>query len=295
MKYNMDKGALTNIDMKQTKYKILYWSIFATLLIFGFLICVFPVVWVVLSGFKDANEIYNTTGSLWPKSIDLGKIAEVWNSMKFYKYYANTFIIAGGDVLFTIVVCGVAGFVLSKVKPMGHKFIFAALFTLTLMPSTGRIVPQYMTFKDFPYLHINMLNTYWPMWLMAASNIFNMILFKNFFDGISSTLVEAARIDGASDIRIFFKIILPMSAPIFWVVGLFTFNNALGSFFWPYLLIQDNELLPLGVQIYKLKTSTYSVDYQLLALLFSMLPQIIIFAVFQKRIMGGLNAGAVKG
>ena len=295
MKYNMDKGALTSVDMKQTKYKILYWSMFSTLLILGFVVCVFPVIWVILSGFKNANEIYNTTGSFWPEKIELGKIAEVWNAMKFYKYYANTFIMAGGDVLFTLVVCGVAGFVMSKVKPMGHKVIFVVLFTLTLMPATGRIVPKYMTFRDFPYLHINMLNSFWPMWLTAASNIFNMILFKNFFDGISSSLVEAARIDGASDLKIFFKIILPMSAPIFWVVGLFTFNSAMGTFFWPYLLITDPELTTLGVQIYKLKSSTFSVDYQLLALLFSMLPQIIIFALFQKRIMGGLNAGAVKG
>lgn len=295
MKHNFDKGALTSVDMKQRKYKILYWSMFATLLFFGFWICIFPVIWVVLSGFKAANEIYNTAGSLFPETIDLGKIADVWTSMKFYRYYLNTFILAGGDVVFTIVVCGFAGFVLSKVKPMGHKVIFAVLFTLTLMPSTGRIVPQYMTFKDFPYLHINMLNSYWPMWLMAATNIFNMILFKNFFDGIPTSLIEAAKIDGASDIKIFFKIVLPMSTPVFWVVGLFTFNTALGSFFWPYLLINDPNLTPLGVQIYRLRTSTFSIDYQLLGLLFSMLPQIIIFAIFQKRIMGGLSAGAVKG
>lgn len=290
----MNKGALTPVDMKQTKYKILYWSIFATLLIFGFVFCIFPVIWVILSGFKSASEIYNTASGFWPEKIELSKISEVWNAMKFYKYYVSTFIMAGGDVVFTVVVCGFAGFVLSKVKPMGHKIIFVILFTLTLMPSTGRTVPQYMTFKDFPYLHINMLNTFWPMWLMAASNIFNMILFKNFFDGIPTALVEAARIDGASDLKIFFKIILPMSAPIIWVVSLFTFNAALGTFFWPYLLITDPELTTLGVQIYKLKSSTFSIDYQLLALLFSMLPQIIIFALFQKKIMGGIG-GAVKG
>jgi ABC-type glycerol-3-phosphate transport system permease component len=69
----------------------------------------------------------------------------------------------------------------------------------------------------------------------------------------------------------------------------------MGTFFWPYLLISKPEMRVLGVQIYKLRTSTYSIDYQLLGLLFAMLPQIIIFALFQKRIMGGVNVGAVKG
>lgn len=295
MDYKMDKGVLTSMDMKQTKYKILYWSIFLVLLICGIGICLFPVVWIFLTGFKNPNEIYDVSTGLLPKKIELGKIATVWNEMKFYKYYVNTFLMAGGDIVFTIVVGGIAGYVLSKVKPLGHKLIFTILFTLTLMPGTCRTVPLYMTFTDFPYLHINMLESFWPMWLMAASDIFNIILFKNFFDGIPTSLVEAAKIDGATNLKIFFVLMIPMAMPIFWVVGLFTFNGAMGTFFWPYLLISKPEMRVLGVQIYKLRTSTYSIDYQLLGLLFAMLPQIIIFALFQKRIMGGVNVGAVKG
>lgn len=295
MRYNMDKGALTAIDIKQTKYKFLYWSIFTILLAGGLLICIFPVVWVFLTGFKDANEIYDLSTGFFPKRIDLGKISTVWNAMKFYKYYANTFILAAGNVISTMVICGLAGYVLSKVKPMGHRIMFTILFTLTLMPGTGRTVPIYMTFKDFPYLHINMLESFWPMWLMAATEIFNIILFKNFFDGISTSLVEAAKIDGASDLQIFFRIMIPLSTPIFWVVGLFTFNGSMGTFFWPYLLISSPDKTVLGVQIFRLKTSTFSIDYQLLGLLFAMLPQVVIFALFQKRIMGGINIGGVKG
>lgn len=295
MRYKMDKGALSALDMKQKKYKVLYWSIFTTLLLGALLICIFPVVWVISMGFKDANEIYNQSSGFFPKEFNFGKIATVWNEMKFYKYYLNTFVMAAGNIAFTIVICGLAGYVLSKVKPLGHRVLFTILFTLTLMPGTARTVPLYMTFKDFPYLHINMLNSFWPLWLMAATNIFNMILFKNFFDGIPTALVEAARIDGASNLTIFFRIMIPLAMPIFWVVGLFTFNDSMGSFFWPYLLISDVNKTVLGVQLYRLRTSTFSIDYQLLGLLFAMLPQIVIFAFFQKRIMGGINIGGVKG
>ena len=154
MKYKMDKGALLPSDMKKPKYKLLYWVMFGVLLIGGILICVFPVVWIFLTGFKDANEIYDLSSGFFPKRINLGKITTVWREMKFYKYYINTFVMAGGDILFTIIVGGIAGYVLSKVKPLGHRIIFMILFTLTLMPGTCRTVPLYMTFTNFPYLHI---------------------------------------------------------------------------------------------------------------------------------------------
>ncbi|MBE7044253.1 MAG: carbohydrate ABC transporter permease, partial [Ruminococcaceae bacterium] len=155
--------------------------------------------------------------------------------------------------------------------------------------------PLYMEFKSMPIIGINLLETFWPIWLMAAANAFNIILFKNFFDGISSSLIEAAWIDGCNNIGIFFRIILPLSVPVFLVVAMFTFNGTLGQFFWPYLLISDREKTVIGVQLFRMKTSTYTMDYQMIALIFSVVPQVLIFAIFQKQIMGGVNIGGVKG
>lgn len=292
---NMDKGILTNVDMKQPKYKALYTIMFTVLIVYGLLVCVFPVVWIMLSGFKDVQEMYSLPVTLLPKRFSLGKIARVWEEMKIYKYYANTFVMAGGAVISCLIVSGLAGYVLSKLKPRGSKFIFMMFFWIMLMPSNMRMVPLYMTFKEFPLLGFSMLDTYWPIWLMVAAESFNIILFKNFFDGISTSLIEAARIDGASTVGIFLKIILPLSTPIFLVVALFTFNGQLGQFFWPYLLISDTDMTVLGVQIYKMRKSNFTMDYQFLALLFAMLPQLVIFALFSKQIIGGINVGGVKG
>ncbi len=292
---NMDKGVLTNVDMKRGKYKFLYWLIFAVLLIWGVGICLLPVIWVMLSGFKSPQEMYAIPASFLPKSLDLSKIIRVWNEMKFYRYYLSTMIMACGAVVFTIIICGLAGYVLSKLKPRGSKIVFAIFFWLMLVPSTMRTVPLYMTFKEFPLLHINMLNSYFPIWLMSAADIFSIILFKNFFDGISMQIVEAARVDGASNTRIFFAIILPLSLPVFWTVAIFTFNGQFGQFFWPFLLISDKEKTVIGVQLYKMKKSTFTMDYQMLALFFSMIPQLLIFALFQRQLIGGVNVGGVKG
>lgn len=289
-----DKGSLTAIDMKMGKYKALYIAIIAILVIWCAVICLYPVVWLLLSGFKDVKEMYALPPTFFPKNFDLGKLGRVWTEMKLYKYYANTFILAGGCAIFNMVFSGFAGYAISKARPIGTKAIFMILFWIMLLPGTMRTVPIYMTIKDFPYLHINMLDSYFPMWIMAV-NAFDIILFKNFFDGISDSLVEAARIDGASNLKIITKIMIPLSIPVICVVGIFTFNGNIGNFFMPLLLISDDSKKVLAVQIYNMKRGTYSMDYQMLAIFFSMIPQAIIFIIFQKQIMGGINIGGVKG
>ena len=291
---NMDKGILTNSDMKKPKYKILYTCMILFMIVYC-VISVLPVVWIMLSGFKDVKEMYAVPATFLPKKIELSKLGRVWTELKFYKYYGNTFLMAIGAVVSNIVISGLAGYVLSRLKPKGTKLMLAVIFWIMLLPGTMSTVPLYMEFKSMPLIGVNLLETYWPIWLMSGAHAFNIILFKNFFDGISSSLIEAAWIDGANNAKIFFKIIIPLSTPVFIVVGMFTFNGQIGNFFWPYLLISSKEKTVLGVQLYKMKSSTYTMDYQMLALLFSVIPQIIIFAIFQKQIMGGINIGGVKG
>ena len=290
----MDKGILTNIDMKQAKYRFLYSAIMIILLLWCLGICLYPILWIILSGFKDVEELYAIPSTFFPKNFQISKIAKVWNEMKFWKTYGNTFMLAGGAAVFNMVISGVAGYVISKVKPIGSKVVFTILFWIMLLPTTMSTVPVYMTIMDFPILHFSMLDSFLPLWLMVV-NAFDIILFKNFFDGISDSLVEAAKIDGASNIRIFWQIMVPLSIPVFCVVGIFTFNGNIGSFLMPLLTLTSADKTVLAVQLYKMKSASYTMDYQMLAIIFSMIPQVVVFVIFQKQIMGGINVGGVKG
>lgn len=288
-------GALTVCEMRKPTYRILYWTMFAVLLIFALGICLFPVVWILLAGFKDANEIYAIPATLFPKHFQLSKLGEVWKKLHIYNYYFNTTYMSLVSVFFTIIISGMAGYVLAKIRPAGTRIINTVVFWLMLVPGTMSTVPLYMIFKDFPIFHFSMLNTYWPVWLMSAAVPFNIILFKNYFAGIPNEIIEAGKIDGLSEFGIFKWIMIPMGQPIFLVVGLFTFMATFGSFFWPYILINDETKTVLAIQIYKLKSSTYTQDYQLLAILYSVLPLLVLYAIFQDKIIGGINLGGVKG
>ena len=146
----MDKGILTNIDMKQAKYKFLYSAIMIILLLWCLGICLYPILWIILSGFKDVEELYAIPSTFFPKNFQISKIAKVWNEMKFWKTYGNTFMLAGGAAVFNMVISGLAGYVISKVKPIGSKVVFTILFWIMLLPTTMSTVPVYMTIMDFP-------------------------------------------------------------------------------------------------------------------------------------------------
>lgn len=287
------KGLLNAIDLRQNRGKLLYWGIFAIVMLMS-LFVILPCIWVLLSCFKEPTEFYATPPKLIPNNLDFSKLADVWNQYDLLKYYGNSFVMVAGEILFTVGICGLGGYVLSRLKVKGAALIFNLMFWSMLLPETTKTVPLFMTFVDFPLLHINMTNTYLPMFLKAGANSYYVLLFRSFFNGIPMTYLEAARIDGCSDFGIFFKIILPLSKPIIVVISIFTFNSGWGSFLWPYLLIKSNDILPLAVKIYDIGNAV-TIDRYLCLLLFAMIPPTIIFSIFSKQIMGGLSMDGIKG
>lgn len=199
-------------------------------------------------------------------------------------------IMGVGCVVFDVVVNGLAGYSLSRLKPKGYRGYFIIVSAMMLLPATCAMVPNYILYKD-----LGLLNTYVPMWLMAGTNMFHVLLFKSAFDGISILLIEASTIDGASNIKIFLKIVVPLSMPIITTRAIFTFNASFGDFFWPYILITDTEKMVIGLRLFEIKTSVLSIDNQMIAAMFAVLPQVVIFIIFQKHIMGGINIGGIKG
>lgn len=295
---NMDSGALCTSDMKQVKYKLFYFFLWA-LMLFWFTIVILPCLWLAVSGFKTAAEINApVNATFFPKSFDIMKLVNAWTTLNYQQFYINTFVLAIGCVISDLLISGLAGYVLSRLRPKGYKFVLSLVFCLMILPSTGTTVPLFLTFKNGIIPGISLLNTYWPMWLMSGANMFNIILFKTNFDGVSSSLVEAAKIDGASDMSIFIRIMVPLSIPVIMTVSLFTFNGQFGNFFWPNLVLTDESMYTLGVQVYKMQSvqnANITDDIKMMGIIFAVLPQIIVFSLFQKHIIGGMNLGGVKG
>ncbi len=287
-------GLLNFADLRKVRFKILYWAIFSNMLLISF-ICLFPTIWVALTGFKSVQEMYAIPPTLFPKTFNIGNVAEVFKKVNVLKYFGNSLILIIGCLVCDIVFNGFAGYVLSRLRPIGSAFIETLVFWSMLLPGIS-MVPLYMTFVNVPLLHINLVGKYTPIWLMSGVSAFNIMLFRNFFNSIPMSYIEAARIDGCSDIRIFSQIILPLSKPIIMVVSIFSIVGTWGNFMWPYLILGNTNKEPVSVMLYRINVNSSLLENEyLILLMISIIPMLLVYAFFSKHIMGGVNMSGLKG
>ncbi len=293
-------GILGASDLKTFRGKLLYGIIFVFLLAVT-IISVLPAIWTLLTSFKTTQEIY-TSRSFFPSDISFTKmierVSQSWQELQLGDSIINTIILSIGCCAFKIVVCGFGGYVLSKLKPKGGKLIFILVVWTMMMPGQIRIVPNYISYLHFPFAYdiggINLLDSFWPMWLNACGDTFAVLLFKNSFDALSMSYVESAKLDGCSNYGVFFRIMLPLSKPILIYEAINTLSHAWSDFFTPLLVLDHNVVLPL--KIYRLSSDTsIAMNTYFMGLIFAALPSFLIFILFQKYIMGGINVGGVKG
>lgn len=298
---NKQTGILSHSDLKSWKGKLIYWTFFAVLIVVA-IVSLVPAIWTILTAFKDTQEIYEAF-SFFPQNMSLNKIisrlSESWNALQLGDSFINTVVLSLGSWAARIVVCGFGGYVLSKLKPRGTKLIFALVVWTMMMPSQIRMVPNYISYLHFPFafdigIGFNLLDTYWPMWLGAGADTFAVLLFKNAFDGLSNSYVEAAKLDGCSNFGVFFKIMLPLAKPVLIYESINVLSATWSDFFTPLLVLDKNVVVPLS--IYRLQAdSSIQMNTYFMALVFASIPPFLIFAIFQKKILGGVNVGGVKG
>lgn len=281
-------GVIRGYDMHSTSVKIACLLIMLAC-IFIVVCCVFPIVWVFLASFKDIKE-FNRNITLIPSSFDLSKLKETWEAFKFMTYYKNSLISVAGSVICAIIFNGLMAYALAILKPKGHKIIFGLVMWSLLIPSATNIVSLFR--------NINMLNmggTFIPLWLAFGANAFYIVLFKEFFEGIPRELIEAAKLDGCSVLKVFTAIILPLSKPIIMVVAIFALTAAWSDFLLPYLVLNGSGNETVMVKLFAFKDTPTDAVSVLRTCLFAIIPPTIIFAIFQKQITDGASAGAIKG
>lgn len=294
-------GVLCSSDLKKPSGKVLYRLMFTLLIIVSF-VSVIPAVWTVLTALKDTQEIY-AEFSFFPKELSWNKlishICESWKYLQLGDSFVNTIILSIGNLVVRIVVCGFGGYVLSKLKPVGTKLIFTLVVWTMMMPGQIRMVSNYISWLHFPFaadigVGVSLLDTYWPMWLSAGADTFAVLLFKNSFDALSDSYVEAAKLDGCSNFGVFFRIMLPLAMPVVIYESINVLSIAWSDFFTPLLVLDKNIVLPLKIYLLQNDPNVQMNTY-FMALVFASIPPFIIFALFQRRILGGVNIGGVKG
>lgn len=287
---NKREGLITSSDYKTPYVKVVYWGIVA-FLILGAIIAVVPILWAGLSGFKELSEFYSTTPTIFPKSFEFSRVTEILSEMKFTLAFCNSLIYFAGVWFGNIFVGGIAGYTISRLKPRGSKLLFNIMLWTMMMPHTLSMVPMFMTWTDFPLIHINFQNTWIPFWIGSFCNIFNILMFKNFFDSIPNSYIESAKLDGCTNVGIFTRIVVPLSKPIISTITVFAFTGSWNDFMGPFLYLKDGKMATVALKLYNISTS-WTEPKQLLAAFIVLIPTLIVFAICSKQIMGNnMNVG----
>ena len=254
----------------------------------------FPLYWLIVTSLKTNMEIYRFPPQFFPWSFTLANYREIFQDNSVINYLVNNITVSAGTTLLTLVTASLAGYSLSRYPSIFGSVVRTALLSTQMFPIVGLILALYVIFRN-----MNLINTRWSLILsLSAVTIpFSTILIKGFFDDISRSLEEAARIDGCSRLRILITIIVPLSKPGLLAIGLFTFMQAWDDFLFAitFILSDPKRTLSAGIAMKFLGEVSYDWAMVTAVSVAGVVPMFILIFIFQRNMVAGLTAGAVKG
>lgn len=281
-------------QLRSGRGKAIYWTVFTVVILLFLLAFIFPMYWAITGAMKGPAELARTPPTMIPTQWHPEVWGESWERLNLLTYFGNTVLVALGAWLIQLAVDVPAAYALSKLRPvLGNKILALMLATL-MVPASALLVPTYVTITDLPIFGVNLINSPTAIWFPAAANAFNIYLLKRFFDQIPGELLEAAVLDGAGQVRILWRIVLPISKPILAVVSILAIVAAWKDFIWPLLVFPDPTKQTLSVALQRMEIDM-PLNILLAGLVLASVPMVLLFLFFQRHILAGLTAGSVKG
>ena len=288
---------ISSAQLNRRSGKIAYRIVLTAVIVAFTLAFIGPLYFLFSDGLKSTQEAIATPPTLYPHHLYPSTYVQAWNRMDIAKLLWNTLYYAFGALALQLVFDVTAAYALSKLRPfLGNAILFLMLATL-MIPATVLVIPQYVTMAAEPIVHWNLIGSPWAIWLPSVANAFNIFLLKRFFDSIPTDYIEAASIDGASRLKILWRIVLPISRPILGVVSIFGLVAVWKDFLWP--LLAEYGYTPtretLSVGIWQAAYGPTPQNLIIAASAIAAIPTIVFFLIFQRNIMSGLSAGSLKG
>ncbi|MBP3890716.1 MAG: carbohydrate ABC transporter permease [Solobacterium sp.] len=258
----------------------------------GAVVMMFPFYWMISSSVKTAAE-YNSFPPVWiPKNwLDFSNFVKAFQAAPFATYFLNSIIVTGSSVLLTgfITILGAFGF--SRLKFPGKTILFSFLVAFMMVPFEMLVITNYQTVSK-----LNWIDTHYVLVIPFMTSIFYTYILKNFFDTIPDSLYYSARIDGASNWKYLWRVMVPIAKPSLVTIMLLNAISSWNSFMWPQLVINSDRFrtVPFGLFAF-MSDAGSDTQLQLAAATVSVLPMIVLFLFARKYIVSGVARGGVKG
>jgi ABC-type glycerol-3-phosphate transport system permease component len=270
---------------------------FTDVLMYGLLIgvsafMILPFIWMVSTSLKPADEIFAIPPIIFSPNSSLNAYIYLQEQYNILGIVWNTFFVAFSATILRLFFCALGGYGFAKFKFPGQGALFAFLLGTMVIPSAITLVPLYIIMRDLKWI-----DTFWPLIIPGAANAFGIFFMRQYIMSVSNELMDAARIDGAGEFTIFWRIILPIVAPGLTSLGLIFFMGSWNDFLGPLIYLKSPEhfTLPLIIRSLVGPVGRTVYDVQMATSVISLIPLLIIFLIFQRRFVEGITAGAIKG
>jgi multiple sugar transport system permease protein len=250
-----------------------------------------PLAWMACASLMPRGAAQINPPPLWPDEPTLDNYRELFSRLRLGRYFANSVIVSLAITASALALNSLAGYAFAKLRFAGRDRLFTLMLAALVAPVQIGMLPLFLLLKQ-----LGLINTYWAVILPSMATIYGVFMVRQYALSIPDSLLDAARMDGASEWRIFWSIVLPVIRPVLATLGIFTFLSAWNDFMWPLVVLTggDSYTLPVAVAIL---SSEHVQDAELMMAgsLVTMLPVLALFAVLQRHIIGGIMAGGVKG
>ena len=253
-------------------------------------VTLYPLAWMVAASLMPAGEAQSFPPRFWPSRITFVHYEELFERLNLARYFANSLLIAGTVTIFSVLINSMAGYAFAKLRFAGRDRLFRLLLAGLVIPAQVVMIPLFLLMK-----HLGLINTYWAVILPASASIFGIFLVRQYAHAIPDALLDAARVDGAGEWRIYRTIVLPLLRPILVTLGVFTFMVTWNDFMWPLVALIDGDLRTLPVALAILSGEhVQDTELMMAGSVLTLLPVLLLFVLVQRYYVTGIVAGSLK-
>jgi len=252
---------------------------------------IFPLAWMVMASVMPAGEASDHPMNRLPSTLSLEHYRALFSRLEVVRYIMNSALIAGAVTLISLVVNSMAGYAFAKLSFPGRERVFRGLVATLVVPGQVTMLPLFMLLK-----YLGLINSFWGVIVPGMASVFGIFLFRQYALSIPDSLLDAARIDGAGEWRIYRSIVLPLCKPILLTLAVFTFMGTWNDFMWPLVVLTDSRLHTLPVALANLSGEhVQDTELMMAGALLTVLPVIVLYALLQRYYIEGIMVGSIKG
>jgi multiple sugar transport system permease protein len=260
-------------------------------LLAGFVLMAIPFVWMILSSFKTTQELRREPSRWIPEEPTLQNYRDLFDRLDFPRYFFNSTFVAVAVTAGNLLFCSMLGYALAKLAFPGKRVLFAVVLATLMIPGVVTLVPLFVLVSNF-----NLTNTYAGLILPTVAGAFGVFLMRQFMLGIPDDLLDAARVDGAGEYRIFFRVVLPLCGPALATLGVLTFLTSWNNFLWPLVVASSEDMytLPVALALFSIGQQESNVALQMAGATVVVLPVVILFFATQRYVIQGIATTGLK-